>query len=80
MSNVCAIFLVHLCQQGGYKLKIPTLLLNEKEKTRSRFSHQVRGCVCVCVRSDMDIPLSTYQHGEPYIYTRQLHVCFTWCV
>lgn len=23
--------------QGGYKLKIPTLLLNEKEKTRNRF-------------------------------------------
>jgi hypothetical protein len=24
--------------QGGYKLKIPTLLLNEKERTRNRFA------------------------------------------
>ncbi len=24
--------------QGGYKLKIPTLLLKEKEKTRQRFT------------------------------------------
>jgi hypothetical protein len=27
--------------QGGYKLKIPTLLLNEKEKTRSRFAQVI---------------------------------------
>ena len=32
-------FLTQVAQmQGGYKLKIPTLLLNEKEKTRSRFA------------------------------------------
>ena len=27
-----------LLQQGGYKLKIPTMLLSEKERTRNRFS------------------------------------------
>ena len=43
--------------QGGYKLKIPTLLLKEKEKTRQRFT-QAR-CLHACTSQPLTRPLSS---------------------
>ena len=54
--------------QGGYKLKIPTLLLNEKEKTRNRFG-QVRG-----IGSNHGDACKLQLHLVPRVHTHVTHL------